>query len=335
MSWQQVQFVAVCLAAIILGNSGCTQSSGNRDADTADGLTVAVVPKSTGGEFWETVEQGAREAADALGVGIKWEGTLTETEIAQQNQIIESMINLDVDGMAIAPLNPKATKKSVEAAVDAGIPVVIFDSAVDGDAYVSFVATNNEQGGVLGGEKMIELLGDQGGNVLVLRFIQGTASTEARVKGFRQALEAAGLTIVDDPYCEDGTVAGAKKTASNTLEGHVKDGKLQLDGIFTCNLISALGMAAALDDLRKGGIEVDTKHIGFDTSPKLIEGVQQGAIEALVSQDPKRMGYLAVETLVKHLRGEPIEPIVDTGVEIVTKARLENEPKIRQLVGLE
>lgn len=331
MSWQQMHFVVASLATIILGSAGCT-SNGNREAG---GLTVAVVPKCAGGEFWETVEQGSRQAAEDLGVEIKWEGTLTETEIAEQNQIIESMINLDVDGMAIAPLNPKATRKSVDAAVDAGIPIVIFDSAVDGDAFFSFVATNNEQGGFLGGKKMIELLGDQGSNVLVLRFIQGAASTESRVKGFQHSLEAAGLTVVDDPYCEDGTVAGAKKTASNTLEGHIKDGKLQLDGVFTCALIPTLGMAAALDDLRKGGIEVDTKHIGFDTSPKLIQKLQDGSITALVSQDPKKMGYVAVETLVKHLRGEPVDPVIDTGVEIVTKDRLENEPAIRQLVGLE
>ena len=92
-------------------------------------------------------------------------------------------------------------------------------------------------------------------------------------------------------------------------------------------------MSAALDDLRKSGVEVEAKFIGFDTSPKLIKGLQDGHIDALVSQDPERMGYLAVETIVKHLRKEPIETFIDTGVEVVTKDRLEEE-KIRELVGL-
>ena len=96
----------------------------------ADRLVIAVIPKSTGGEFWETVEAGARKAAEDLEVDIRWEGTLTETEIAEQNKIIENMVNLGVDGMALAPLNQMAMRKPVKNVVDAGIPVVIFDSAV-------------------------------------------------------------------------------------------------------------------------------------------------------------------------------------------------------------
>jgi len=297
-------------------------------------LTIAVIPKSTGGEFWETVGQGARAAARDLDVSMKWEGTLTETEIAEQNKIIENIINLGVDGIALAPLNKKAMRKSVENAVAAGIPVVILDSAVEGNAYVSFVATNNLEGGRLAGRHMIKLLGNKKGNVMVLRFVQGTGSTEARAKGFIEAVTAAGIKVVADPYPEDGTVAGAKKAAANTLEGFIKNNKLQLDGIFACNLYTALGMAAALDDLRKSGIEVHASFIGFDTSPRLISELQQGKINALISQNPRKMGYLAVETLVKHLRGKSVPKLVDTGVELVTKQRLEKDPSIRKLVGL-
>src|SRR5215471_13303555 len=114
-------------------------------------LTLAAIPKSTGGEFWETVERGARKAAQDLGVTLKWEGTVTETEIAEQNKIIENMVNLGVKGIALAPLNQKAMRRQVESAVAAGIPVVIFDSGVDGTAQSSFVATDNKQGGVIGG----------------------------------------------------------------------------------------------------------------------------------------------------------------------------------------
>src|SRR5207249_4988432 len=98
------------------------------------GEVIAVIPKSTGGEFWETVERGAKKAADETGVTMKWEGTVSETEIAEQNKIIENMVNLRVNGIALAPLNKSAMRKQVEAAVDAGIPVVVFDSAVDGNA---------------------------------------------------------------------------------------------------------------------------------------------------------------------------------------------------------
>ena len=94
-------------------------------------------------------------------------------------------------------------------------------------------------------------------------------------------------------------------------------------------------MIAALDDLHKSGVTTKLVFVGFDSSPKLIEEMKNGDIDALVVQNPKKMGYLAVETLVKHLRGEKVEPRIDTGVELVTAERVEKEPEIRKLVGLE
>lgn len=325
------------LAILLLLGIGCSPSKPTGEKQNVDHgksrLRIAAIPKSNGGEFWETVERGAKEAAQALDVDLHWEGPLTEQEIAEQNKIIDNMINLGVDGIALAPLNPHAMRKSVAEAVDAGIPVVIFDSAVDGDAQISFVATNNEAGGALGGQYLVDKLGAEKNRVLLLRYIQGTASTDARAKGFLTTVKEGGLKVVGDPYPEDSSVAGCKKTAANVLEGLVQENRLQLDGLFACCLPVALGGLAALEDLRKSGVEVNVVFVGFDTSQKLLQALQAGRIDALVSQDPHHMGYLAVETLVKHLRGKPIEPLIDTGVELVTRERLETEPRIRQLVG--
>ncbi len=323
-----------CGSSASKGPEGAVADTAAEAASGDKALTVAVIPKSTGGEFWETVESGAREAGEKLGVEVKWEGTLTETELAEQKKIIENMVNLGVNGIALAPLNPKAMQKDVENAVAEGIPVVVFDSAVDGDKQSAFVATDNPAGGKLGGEFIAERVKGDGKKVVLLRFIQGTASTEQRAQGLLDAMKSAGIEVATDAYIEDGTVAGAKKTATNVLEGYVQDGKLAVDGIFTCNLTSSLGMAAALDDLRKSGVECDAVFVGFDSSPRLVEELQAGNVDALVVQSPKKMGYLAVETLVKHLRGEQVEPVIDTGVQVVTAERLKNEPEIRELVGL-
>lgn len=332
----------VVLLASTLG--GCRQQGGTGDGGiqqsgsvTGRGkdqkLVIAVIPKSTGAEFWETVEEGAREAAAKLGVEMKWEGPLTETELAEQNKIIENMISLQVDGIALAPLNRSAQRRTVERAVEAGIPVVVFDSEIDGSAHVSFVATNNTQGGALAAKHLAGLLNGKG-RVLILRFVQGTGSTEARAEGFIETAKTEGLEVVADPYPEDATVAGCKKTASNVLEGFIKNNELQLDGIFACNDRSSLGMLAALDDLRKSGVRVHAKFIGFDFTPRLVQAVQEGTIDALVAQNPRKMGALAVETLVAHLRGEKVPSYIDTGVVIVTREKLESDPSVRQLVGL-
>lgn len=300
----------------------------------ADGLNLGMIPKSTGGEFWETVAKGARRAAADLGVNLRWEGTVTETEIAEQNKIIENMVNLGVDGLALAPLNRAAQRKQVAAAVAAGIPVVVFDSAVDGDAHASYVATDNRAAGALGASHLLGLVGKPAARVMCMRFVQGTGSTEARADGFIATVKAAGGTVVADPYPDTGTIEGCKTAAANTLEGFVRDGRLDLDGIFACNLYSAHGVASALDDLRKSGIIVDTRFVGFDTSKKLVEDLQAGRIDALVAQDPERMGYVALETLVKVVKGETVPAVIDTGAAVVTREGLQNDPAIRKLVGL-
>jgi len=332
-----MRYMLLGLILALCAATGCTERPQTKSAaggSKDDRLVIAVIPKSLGADFWENVEDGAREAAAKLEVEMKWEGTLTETEVAEQNKIIENMVNLDVDGIALAPLNQVASRRSVEGAVNAGIPVVVFDSEVDGTAHTSFVATNNTGGGALGAKHMIELLGDKG-RVMVMRFIQGTGSTEARAKGFIDTAKAGGLEIVADPFAVGATVADCKKTASNTLESYIKDGKLELDGIFACNDRASLGVLGALEDLEKQGIELKTRFIGFDFTPGLIDGLKAGKIHALVVQNPRKMGYLAVETLVKHLRGEPVEPFIDTGVELIDAERLESDADIRRLVGLD
>ncbi len=328
---------------LVIAACGCNRgdTGGNNpgasgaDANSAKQVTIAVIPKSIGGEFWETVEEGAREAAKELNVAIKWEGPHAETELAEQNKIIENMVNLDVDGMALAPLNNRTMRESVENVVAAGIPVVIFDSAVDGDAHTSFVATDNTAGGVIAAKHVIERLGEGKKRLFLLRFIQGTASTEQRSQGFLDTAKTAGFEVLANPYCDDATVAGAKRTATNVLEQFVEDGRLELDGMFATNLYSTMGLLEAIKDLRDSGVEVGAVVVGFDTSPGLIRDLQAGNIDALVSQNPLRMGYLAVETTVRLVNGEKVEPRIDTGVELVTRDRLEKEPEIRKLVGLD
>lgn len=322
----------LCLAWL-LAAAGCGTSqpqTGERDQS----LSIAVIPKCTTSQFWETVEEGAQDAAGKFGVDIRWDGPLAETDIAEQNKTIENMINLQVDGIALAPLNPKAMRKTVERAVAAGIPVVIFDSALEGDAPVSFVASDNVEGGRLAAKHMIELVGKKDARLVVFRYVQGTASTESRAQGFIDAVGQAGMKVLADPYPEDGSVAGCKKTAGNTLERFIHDNKLELDGIFAANDRSSMGAVAALDDIRKSGVQVDVRTIGFDFPPKLVAALQDGKLDALVAQDPRHMGYLAVETLVKHLHGEPVPEFVDTGVRLVTVERLKEDPALRKLVGI-
>ncbi len=326
-------FLAALLSLSIIALIGGCSSSNESESSDDGNIVIAAIPKATGGDFWETVEVGARRAAAELDVNLKWEGTVTETDIAEQTKIIENMINLGVDAIALAPLNNQAQRKPVKTAVDNGIPVVVFDSSIDGDSHSSFVATDNRLGGSLGADFIAEQLNSKG-RVIVFRYVQGTASTTKRSDGFIETAKAKGLEVVADPYSESGTLEGSKSVIANTFERFIEDGKLAIDGIFAANLTATLGAASALDDLRAGGIKVDLAFVGFDSSKKLVEEVQAGKIDALIVQSPEKMGYLAVKTAHAVANGETVDSLIDTGVQVVTAERLANEPEIRALVGL-
>ncbi|MFO0872745.1 MAG: substrate-binding domain-containing protein [Phycisphaerales bacterium] len=315
------------------GTGSATQPAGAASAaGAADVLRIGVIPKGTIHEFWRSVEAGAKDAGKELGVEILWDGPRVETAHDEQRRILENMLGRGAKGIVIAPTDRTALRRPVESAVQGGVPVVVFDSNLDGDAYVSFVATDNRKGGALAAEAVLKATEGTPRRMLLLRYTEGSGSTRLREAGFEDAVKAAGGTVVESQFT-DGTTEGALTTATNMLERHVKDGKLEIDGIFACNQPTSIGMMRALDRLAKQGVVAEPKFVGFDASDELAKGVRSGALEGLVLQDPYRMGRLAVTTMVKHLRGEPVERNVDTGVTLVTRDNL-GDAAIRTLLGL-
>jgi ribose transport system substrate-binding protein len=287
---------------------------------------IAVIPKGTTHVFWKSVEQGAKQAGRDLNVEIIWKGPLKENDRAQQIQVVQQFISQRVDGIALAPLDFKALVGPVKAAGDRGIPVVILDSALEGEPgrdFVSFVATNNEEGGRLGGERLAELL-DGKGNVVLLRYMVGSASTVNREKGFLEAIaEHPGIkVVVDNRYA--GATAGEAKTQALNLIDQIRTA----EGVFCPNESSTMGMLLAL---RQEGLAGNVRFVGFDASPPLVKALASGEIDALVVQNPQKMGYKAVEAVVRHRRGEPVEPVIDTGVVVVTRENMD-DPEIERLI---
>src|SRR5688572_11467983 len=154
--------------------------------------TVAVIPKGTTHEFWKSIHAGAMKAQQELAakgvpVEVIWKGPLREDDRDQQIQVVENFTSRKVSGIVLAPLDSQALVNPVESAVQAGIPVIVMDSGLKSDKYVSFVATDNFKGGQLAGEYLAKLLNGKG-NVILLRYAVGSASTEEREKGFLEAM---------------------------------------------------------------------------------------------------------------------------------------------------
>ena len=298
------------------------------DSNAAPGTTrqrIAVVPKGTTHVFWQAVAAGARAGGDRLGIDVVWKGPLQENDRAQQIQLVQQLVGEGIAGLALAPLDHTALVPAVAAARQRGVEVVIFDSDLDGAAgkdFASFIATDNQKAGELGGRHLAQLLGGKG-KVVLLRYQTGSASTEARENGFLAAARAAGLEVLVDNRFAGASVGEAKTTALN-----LADQLRQAQGVFCSNEPTTNGMIQALAQL---GLLGKLQVVGFDSSPPIVQALRDGGLAAIVVQDPRRMGELAVQHLADAIAKRPVPPFVDTGAVLVTKANMD-EPAVKKLL---
>lgn len=331
--------VWILAAAAALAIAGC--SGGDKPSDTsgttgsASGekkLQIAMIPKGTTHEFWKSVHAGADAAAQELGIDLLWKGPLKEDDKDEQVKVVEDFTSKKVDGILLAPLDDSALRQPVTNAQSAGIPVAIFDSGLKDVETVSFVATDNYEAGKLGGSELGKLLGtDKPKKVIVLLYQLGSASTMERERGAIDALKAQpNIQIISDNQEAGATTESAQK-ASETLINRFKnaDGTPQFDGVFCPNESSAFGMLLAL---KANGLAGKVKFVGFDSSAKLVEGLKAGEIDGLVVQNPYKMGYESVKTIVAKIKGGDVQKRIDTGATFVSKANME-EPEVAKLIA--
>jgi ribose transport system substrate-binding protein len=306
---------------------GCGRG-GAGGAGAGGKLRIAVIPKGTTHEFWKTVHAGAVKASRETNVDVVWKGPLKEDDLKDQIELVQSFVSQRVSGIVLAPLSDKGLGNPAKASVAAGIPVVIFDSDLQGDAHASFVATDNVAAGKLAGEHMATLLGDKG-TVVVLRYQEGSASTANRERGFLEAIRShPGIQVLSDNQYAGATTETAFATSESLLGAHkAADGGI--GGIFTPNESTTFGM---LLGLQKAGLAGKIRFVGFDSSEKLVKGVREAQLDAVVVQNPFQIGYLAVKTMVAVLRKEPFEKRVDTGATLVTKDNLDS-PAVQELIA--
>lgn len=312
--------LALCLLCLSCGKKeerGIQQESDEK-------LEIAVIPKGTTHEFWKSIHAGAVKASRELGVEIIWKGPQKEDDRAQQIMVVEDFINRGVDGIVLAPLDDRALCRPVQDSVRENIPVVIIDSALQGEDFISFVATDNFKGGVIAARRMGELLGGKG-DIFLIRYQEGSASTTKRENGFLDTItsEFPDVSLLVQDQYTGATTETAYQLAENLL------GRFpEVDGIFCPNESSTFGTLRALQE---SGLAGRVKFVGFDSSPKLIQALQDGHIHGLVLQDPMKMGFLGVVQMTLYLKGQEIESRIDTGVFLATRENME-DPEIKNLL---
>jgi len=322
--------LAACAAVVGVGVSGCPKSPPPGSGGTGGGggssaFKIAVIPKGTAHSFWQTVKAGAEAAAAEENAQIIWVGPAKENDITDQINVLQNQANSKVDGIVLAATDSNALVQPVKEIMARGIPVVTIDSGLaDKDASLCYIATDNVEGGRQAAHALARLIGEKG-KVGLLPFLKGAASSDEREKGFLEAIrQYPGIQVVSTLYT-DSDVAKAKDQADNMLTAHP-----DIVGIFAANEPNGIGAAQAL---RQRGLAGKVKLVAYDCSEQELEALKEGVIQATVVQDPFRMGYLGVKTVLKAIRKQDIGPkYVDSGMKVVTKENL-NDPEVQKLIN--
>lgn len=295
--------------------------SAGADSQAPRVCRIAVIPKGTTHEFWKSVHAGAERAAKEAGrVEILWKGPLLENDCEGQINVVEDFRVQGVDGICLAPLDSQALINSVRAAKKEGIPTIIFDSGlIDTRPIVSYVATDNYRGGALAAERLAEVLHGRG-NVILMRYQPGSESTEQREAGFLDAIRERfpGLNVLSSNQYAGTTPEIALDNCQQILFKH----RQEVDGVFTVCEPNSTGMLRALEN---SGLAHKVRFIAFDPNDRLIHAMAQGEVDGIVLQDPVQMGYLAVKTLIEHLRGKRVAGRIDTGEYVATPQNMHQE----------
>jgi ribose transport system substrate-binding protein len=284
---------------------------------------IGVVPKATSHLFFVAIHAGVDKAAADANVDVIWNGPNEETDHNRQMQIVDAMVVQRVDALAISATDERALQAPVERAIRARIPVTIFDSGVNVDDYVTFVATDNYGAGVTAARTLTDLCGGNGQIAMVMHKPGGT-STMLREQGFEEtvAKELAGMQIVARQYGM-ADMAKARAAAENILTANPN-----ITGVFASSEASSLG---AIQAISTRGLSGKVRLITFDTSDSHVEALKNGTIDVMLVQDSFRIGYEAVKSLTEKLQGNTPAHRMDLPARAIRKADLE-KPEVQSLV---
>lgn len=307
--------MALAACAMLAGGTVTTVSA------EAEGPKIQMIVMSVNSEYWLNVQAGSEAELEKSGGELIYTGPSLDGDIQGQIDSMENAISSGVDGIILIPVDADALVPSVEKAEDAGIPVVVVDGPVNTDKVTSYIATDNEAGGKLAMETLIELMGGEG-KAVVVNALAGIPSNDGRGIGAEAAAkEHEGIEMLET--LRGGDQAAALQNAENMLTANA-----DVAGIFSAYDRGAIGVSQAL---MNAGLDGKVHHVAFDAAADEIQYLEDGVIDALIVQQPYEMGRLAVEYINKTIAGEEVPKETATDVVVVTKDNME-EPDIQKVL---
>ncbi|MFC1651152.1 sugar ABC transporter substrate-binding protein [Candidatus Latescibacterota bacterium] len=299
------KIVLVILLILGLVSFNCSSSKEEK-------LVVGLSLSSLKDPFLLTLKQSAEQSAEQN--NIRLVVTESQANLAKQINAVEDLMQRGVDILVLNPVDAKGIIPAVEAANEAGIPVLTVDTDALGGEKISFIGSDNVKGGRLAGEYIIEKLGGRG-NVAILDDVPGKAAIIDRIAGFKEALEqepAMKIVSVQPAY---GRRDMAITVTENLLQAHP-----EINAIFsTCDEM-AMGV---MDVLITSGIKNKIILVGFDASEEAQEAIRDNKLDADIAQFPDKMGILFIEAALKVANGEKVENYIPTPVILVTRENVD------------
>jgi ribose transport system substrate-binding protein len=314
----------VGVVALVLVSAACGSDNGaGTDTGSGDRPYIALVSKGFQHQFWQSVREGAEQAAEEFDVEITFEGPDDESQVAQQIDMLQTAMDRNPDALGFAALDSQAAAPLMDEAESRDIPVVAFDSGVESDVPLTTAATDNLTAAALAAEKMVELTGGEGKIALIVHDQTSVTGIERR-DGFVEYIEenAPNMEIVATQY------GGGDHLESTNLATAIMEGTPDLVGIYGANEGSAIGVVNAVKELDKAG---DIVVIGFDSGQAQIDAIRDGTMAGAITQNPVGIGYETVKAAVDALNGEELPETIDTGFFWYDQSNIDDE-EIQELL---
>lgn len=319
------EFLGVAVAGagmMVLGSCGGDSGGGGNTGGGEQSYKMTLIVGVTGDEFYTTMECGAQQAAEELGVDLNVQGP-EEFSPAAQTPILNAAVQANPDAILIAPTDKTAMIGPIQSAVNQDITVVLVDTTIQKeDLALAQISSDNVEGGRRAGEALAKAIGEEG-KVLVISVKPGISTTDQRKQGFEEAIKSyPNIEYLGTQYSNDDPSQAASITTS-TLQKNP-----DLKGIFGANVFSGQGAGTGV---RQAGKADQVNVVAFDASPTQVEDLRNGNVDELIAQHPNEIGSMGVNMAAEYLNTnkEPTNKQVTTGFTIVTPDNL-NKPEVQK-----
>ena len=280
--------------------------------------TIPVIVKDTTSIYWQTVLAGARKAGQDFDVNVTELGAQSESDVAGQISLLEKAVASNPTAIVIAPAQFAPLGKPIDEAAKK-VKIIGIDSTADTKALTSFLATDDVQVGHIAADALANAItrtyADTEGDVAIITGSSVAASPDQSVTGFKEqvAKKYRALNVLPEK------VADAQAATGLSIMKDLTATDMNLRGVFVSNIIMAEGASQVVYNKSSGD---RINYVVFGSNDKLVKSLQDGTIDALVVQDPFRMGYDGVKTALATSRGEKVPATIDTGANLITKANM-------------